>query len=271
MKLMGDAGESRAGRFETALVLGGGGMFGAYQAGAWAVLEGVFRPDVVIGASIGAVNGWAIAGECSGEDLVRQWLDFKEAAMHRFRWPRSPVSGCIDRAVFEGFVQKHFQRFTPRVPCGVTLTRLRGLEPEVVLTPDVEWRHLAASCAVPLVMPVYRVDGQWSVDGGLMSAVPLWAARRLGVKRVVAVNILPRGGPAWLRAGRAMLHAASRFKPGEEGLEVLMLEHPSPLGGIRDTARWTAANAARMVELGREDAAQALERVRSLVGVRETR
>ena len=49
----------------TALVLSAGGMFRGYQAGAWKVLRSRLRPDIVIGASAGALNGWAIAGERS--------------------------------------------------------------------------------------------------------------------------------------------------------------------------------------------------------------
>lgn len=258
--------------FDTALVLGGGGMFGAYQAGVWSVLQSIVRPDVVIGASIGSINGWAIAGGSSGEELIHQWLNFREAAIARFCWPRSPLGGCVDREAFEGFMRQHYQRFTPQIPCAVAVTRLRGLEPAVVQTPDVCWEHLAASCAVPLVMPVYRVDGRLTVDGGLMAAVPVWAAARLGAKRVIAVNVLPRGGPVWLRAGRAMLHAASRFRPVQTpGMAVLVIEHRTALGGIRDSTRWTPENSRRIIELGRADAERLLPQVRSLWPSHETR
>jgi predicted acylesterase/phospholipase RssA len=40
-----------------ALVLSGGGMFGAWQAGAWSVLARHFQPDLVVGASAGSLNG----------------------------------------------------------------------------------------------------------------------------------------------------------------------------------------------------------------------
>src|SRR6185436_480327 len=50
----------------TALVLSGGGMFGAYQAGVWAALHHSIQLDMVVGASIGCLNGWLIAGGCSG-------------------------------------------------------------------------------------------------------------------------------------------------------------------------------------------------------------
>ena len=47
---------------KTALVLSAGGMFGAYQAGVWQALSPVFRPDMVIGCSVGSINGALIAG-----------------------------------------------------------------------------------------------------------------------------------------------------------------------------------------------------------------
>ena len=48
-----------------ALVLSAGGQWGAWEAGAWKVLSQTFQPDLIVGASVGAWNGWAIAGGCS--------------------------------------------------------------------------------------------------------------------------------------------------------------------------------------------------------------
>src|SRR5437667_282201 len=62
----------------TALVLSGGGMFGAWQAGAWKALASRFQPDLVVGASVGSLNGYAIAGGASGQALC----DFRWAAGH---------------------------------------------------------------------------------------------------------------------------------------------------------------------------------------------
>jgi NTE family protein len=42
-----------------AVVFGGGGVRGAFQAGVWAVVGPQLKPDFVIGSSIGAINGWA--------------------------------------------------------------------------------------------------------------------------------------------------------------------------------------------------------------------
>ena len=48
---------------KTAVVLSAGGNYGAYQAGAWEVLAPIVEPDIVVGASVGSLNGWAIAGD----------------------------------------------------------------------------------------------------------------------------------------------------------------------------------------------------------------
>lgn len=245
-------------RYRTALVLGGGGMFGAYQAGVWAEISRYFQPDIVIGASIGAINGWAVAAGGDPEEWVAQWLDFREASVHRFRFPRSPVSGCVDREAFEAFMRGHFERFQPRLPMGVVLTDTVRLKPFVVTTPEVTWRHLAASCGVPLILPQYRLDGRWCMDGGLLASLPLWAAADLGVEAAIGVNIMPRKTPGWLLAGRALLHAAARWAPPTtNGLRAVVVEHAKPLGPLAETTRWRRETSERWVALGREDARRA--------------
>jgi predicted acylesterase/phospholipase RssA len=80
----------------TALVLSAGGMYGAYQAGAWKALADVFHPDLVVGASIGAITGWAIAGGCHPDELVDRWLHLEAASRYRWKFPRSPFHGVFD-------------------------------------------------------------------------------------------------------------------------------------------------------------------------------
>src|ERR1700722_2339651 len=52
-----------------------GGMFAAWEVGVWKVLREHFTPDLIVGASAGAWNGWAVAGGATAEELVRDWLD----------------------------------------------------------------------------------------------------------------------------------------------------------------------------------------------------
>jgi predicted acylesterase/phospholipase RssA len=238
-------------------------MFGAYQAGAWKALEGAFQPDLVVGASIGAVNGWAIAGLCPAGEWLAQWLDFREASDPRWHWPWPPWRGAIDAARFEQFMQRHCARFRPRIPFALVMTRMAGLTPVTVRDSELTWRHMAASCAMPLVMPQYRIDGHWMSDGGLLNAVPVAAAVALGARRVVAVNILPKTGPLWLRACRMALRGVTRYRPPEPppDLDLIWIEPAQPLGAFRETAVWRSGSAARWAALGERDARAALPRL----------
>ena len=58
-----------------ALVLSAGGLWAAWEIGAWKVLCETFQPDLIVGTSAGAWNGWAIAAGCSAEELAKLWLD----------------------------------------------------------------------------------------------------------------------------------------------------------------------------------------------------
>jgi len=72
------------------LVLSGGGGRGAFHAGVYKYLmeanksgvddehQSVWQPDIVVGTSIGAVNGAAIAQGISAEELEQFWLSLRE-------------------------------------------------------------------------------------------------------------------------------------------------------------------------------------------------
>ena len=239
-------------------------MFGAYEAGVWAALEGRWRPDLVVGASIGALNGWAIAGGCTGDEWVEEWLNLTQAADPGWRWTGDLAGGLIDREEFERYIRSVHARFRPRTRYALTVTDMHRLEPRLVEGPQIEWRQLAASCAVPLVMPLYRIDGRWLGDGGLLESVPVWAAERLGATRILAVNILPRRPVWYLREGRRLLRCLSGWRPQPGTARVLRLEPAAPLGGPREMVYWTRANAARMIGAGRRDAEAALDALLAL-------
>lgn len=201
---------------KNALVLSAGGMFGAYQAGAWKGLAGRFRPDVVIGASVGALNGWAIAGGAAPEQLIAQWLDPGCARLARIRLPGAPWRGIFDPAPLAERTEALWKAYRPRVEVGVVAVELGRFRPRLFRNAEITWRHLAASCAVLMCYPQVRIDSSWFTDGGLLGALPLWAAVALGAERIVAVNVLERGPLAAVPrgggrgAGRASPAAPSR-------------------------------------------------------------
>src|SRR5215467_13964744 len=98
---------------KTALVLSAGGMYGAYQAGAWKALAQVLRPDLVVGTSAGCLNGWAIAGGCTPQELAEIWLDPGMVELMRIRWRWSSWKGLWDPAPLEEQAQTLYERFRP--------------------------------------------------------------------------------------------------------------------------------------------------------------
>ncbi|MCX6621835.1 MAG: patatin-like phospholipase family protein [Acidobacteria bacterium] len=245
-------------RRKTALVLSAGGMFGAYQAGAWEAISSLEIPiDFVVGASIGSLNAWALAGGCPPEELTRRWRHLAPVRRLRWRFPWPPLGGTLDAGHFEAAIREIHGAYRPAIPCGVVLTGLRRLRPVLFSAAGLTWRHLAASCAVPGLLPVYTIDGRRYSDGGLLTALPLWAAERMGAERIIAVDAWT---PApWLRLLLRGVKLRSRVVPRlTAGVELLRIRPGQQLGSMRDALVWKRENADRWIEQGRLDASRVL-------------
>jgi NTE family protein len=229
-------------------------MFGAYQAGVWKALQPVFRPDVVIGCSVGSINGWAIAADIPAGELIRTWLDPRCAALFTPRAPWRPWRGLFDPGPLAQMVRELTSTYTPQVPFAIAVTRLPQLRIEIVATPDITWRHIVASCAVPVAYPPVRIDGHLYCDGGFLSVMPVWAAKRYGVDRAIAVNVLPSAPLTALRATVRMVRLLAPREPKVEGVEVLPLGPQRMLGRFHDAIAWDAANIRRWIDRGQADA-----------------
>ena len=248
---------------KTALVLSAGGMFGAYQAGAWRELSGVIRPDLIIGTSVGALNAWAIAGGCPPDELVRRWTDPSAAAFLELRVPRLPWRGFFDQESFSHHIQELYAAFQPQWPCGVVMIDLLRRRPRLVQSPEIRWQHLAAACAIPVGVAPVRVDGRLYVDGGLLNVAPLWAATKMGAVRAVVVNALPRLQSLVVRAAVGIMRSISPPTPEPGTLEVVTVAPSAPLGSLRDSVRWNRDAVLRSIGRGAADARQALSEMQS--------
>jgi len=248
---------------KTALVLSAGGMFGAYQAGAWKALAPVLRPDLVVGTSAGCLNGWAIAGGCAPQDLIDFWLDPAREKVMRVRWRAGSWQGLWDPAPLEEAARALHQRYPPRIPYALTLTQLPRMRPRLVPGEEVTWRHMVASCAVPCGFPPVRIDGKLYVDGGVLAALPLWAAAARGATRAIAIDALPEIPSRIVKAAARMAYRFGRNRLATDGLEVFKVSRGCALGSLDDAIHWKAANARRWIEMGEEDGAQAARRLAS--------
>jgi NTE family protein len=223
-------------------------MYAAWEVGVWKALRRRFQPDMVVGASAGAWNGWAIAGGCEVEELIELWLDPSTADILRPDWRRL---GLMRPEALHTRARELFARYRPRIPFGLTLVEVPRLRPVLVRDAEVTWQRLAATCSIPILFPPVRIGGRRYVDGGLLGALPLWAACEMGATRVVGVNAL---NTLPFRALRR-LQPRSRPTPAPE---VWRIEPSTPLGNLRDAVRWRRANVERWIEQGENDANRAL-------------
>jgi NTE family protein len=232
----------------TALVLSAGGMFSAWQVGVWKALRCRFQPDMVVGASAGAWNGWAIAGGCPVEELIESWLRPSTGDILRPDWRRL---GLMRPQALRGKARELFERYRPQIPFGLTVVEVPRMKLRLFRDGEITLPLLAAACSIPILFPPVKVGGRRYVDGGLLGALPLWAACEMGATRVVAVKALT----AW--PFRAMRRLLPPRRPSPE-THISLIEPSTPLGSLRDAVRWRPANVKRWIEQGENDANRAL-------------
>jgi NTE family protein len=237
-----------------ALVLSAGGAFAAYQAGAWEVLSARFSPDVVVGASAGALNAWAVAGGATPSELTELWLD--PACAGAFTIRRRPGLGVFDPAPLHTRIEALWKAYRPRMQVGIVAVELRSLRPRLFRNGEITWRHLAASCALPFGYPPVRLGGKLHVDGGLLDALPLWAAAEMGATQIVAIDVFDRAPSSPLRAVvRGFRVVMPRPPSVPAGIETRLIVPSENLGSSRKAVFWDPAAVERWIALGRADAA----------------
>jgi NTE family protein len=151
------------------------------------------------------------------------------------------------------------ERYRLQRPFALTVTEWAGLRPRIYRGVEVTWRHLAASCAVPGVMPQVQLEGRWCTDGGLLAALPVWAAAELGATEVVGLHVLGRFPAPWLGPFVEGFRAVFRRRVRVAGpVRVRVLEPGQRLGGLRDTLWAGQAQVERWIEQGARDAERAL-------------
>jgi hypothetical protein len=231
-----------------ALLLSAGGAFGSYQAGVWQALEEADqRPNLLAGASIGAVNAAAIARGASSRRLQEWWRDPASDIFHG-SWARSL------RRRLEELLQE-FPHTPTSPPLLVTATRLPSTRIEVFRDSKVDAAVLLASCAVPPFFPPVRIDCRLYLDGGLFRRLPSVSA-----PEPMVVDLLAAPPSRLLRlAARAVIALRSLWISDPEApAPGLTISPAEPLGSPRDLFRWDRARVDRWIEQGYRDACRAL-------------
>ena len=251
--------------------MSGGGGFGAYQVGAWRALEEArWRPDVVLGTSIGAVNAFLISRGVNAVELRRAWVEMPaQLAAPNGGFRLFPYSREVPR--FRAWTAEIARQFGSRpLSCRlqVCMAELRSGAMRVVEGGAVTERHLLAACALPPIMPPVRVDGRLYVDGGTLYPVPLKEAVATGADEIVAVDLFrgaPCNAPRVLRLTTLWIRNLLRresHQPASEDLARVRLRrlgHATSLGTVRQCFEWVPGRVERLMEMGYRDTLAAVD------------
>jgi NTE family protein len=171
------------------IALGGGAAKGFAHIGVIKMLEANgIRPEVVSGTSAGSVVGALYASGMDAFEMQQHAVALDEA---RIRDVTLFNGGLIRGQKLQDYVnemvgRRPFEKM--RMPFAVVSTRLETGDRTVFVRGNVG-QAVRASCSIPGVFEPVKIGDYRYVDGGVVSPVPVDAARQLGADFVIAVDI----------------------------------------------------------------------------------
>jgi len=193
--------EERPPKARTAFVLGGGGVLGASEVGMLkALIEDGVRPDLVLGTSIGAINGAMVAADPSigtidqlahmwqdliasnvfGASLLTQTRTLLQTGTHLHR------TGPLRTLLEAQFAGRMIEDLAVRFGC-VAASIERSTEHWFTSGPVVD--AVLASSAVPGLLAPAEIDGEHFFDGGLVDSIPVGRAIEQGAETVYVLQV----------------------------------------------------------------------------------
>jgi NTE family protein len=186
----------------TAFVLGGGGVLGAAEVGMLqALFERDVTPDLVLGTSVGALNGAMVARDPTAAVIDRMAELWTSAARNgdvygdrRLRTVRRAVSTGthiysakpMTERLREEFGDLTFEELPVRFQvCAASIER--AAEHWFDSGPVVD--AIVASAAVPGLLPPARVGDEHFLDGGIVNSIPVGRAVQLGARRIFVLQV----------------------------------------------------------------------------------
>lgn len=185
-----------------AFVLGGGGVRGAVEIGMLqALLERGVRPDLVVGTSIGAINGALVARDPTPgviPALERAWMSPEANAVYgdsiatqltRLVKTRThlnspaPLRRLLERALG---ADTRFEDLA--VPLRVVAAGIeRAAEHVFDAGPLIP--AILASASVPGLLPPTRIGDEHFIDGGIVNSIPIEQALAAGARTVFVLQV----------------------------------------------------------------------------------
>jgi NTE family protein len=186
---------------KVAFVLSGGGNLGAVQVGMLrALLERGITPDMIVGCSVGAINGAALADEptlvgvarleqvwrnVDGNDLMPRSVLPNAVAMARKGEAIHDNDG-LRQMLTAAMGARDFADLTVHFECVATdVDAVR----EVWFSKGPLVEAILASSAMPALYPAVEIDGVRYLDGAIVNDVPLSRAVELGATQLYVLQV----------------------------------------------------------------------------------
>src|SRR3954451_18272939 len=237
---------------DVAFVLGGGGQLGAHEVGMLrALLERGIVPGLVVGTSVGAINGAAVAAKPSlaaVERLTQTWSAierddvFAGSILGRLGTLARTRTHLYDngslRAQLSESLPARIEDLAVPFQC-VAASIEQAAEHWFSQGPPVA--AVLASSAVPGILPPVEVDGEHFVDGGVVNSIPVGRAVALGARTIFVLHVgrldRPLEPPRWpWEVGLVAFEIARRHRfvrdlagmPDDVAVHVLPTGDPDP-------------------------------------------
>ncbi|PJZ85816.1 patatin-like phospholipase family protein [Leptospira harrisiae] len=222
-----------------ALVLSGGGARGAYQAGVLRYLEEIhWKPDIICGTSVGAINACAIGSGMNSSRLSELWLRLNQKNIMRYSiWNmlkglfRKKYYPLVETYPLKKFIHENLD-FTKlnesKTKVIISAVNILSSELKFFENPNLQIEHILASSAIPMIFPWQIIDGEPYWDGGVMANTPILPALTNEASEIVVVLLSPVGGMRVMDAPKTKDEALERlfelyllgsYRSVEQGLE----------------------------------------------------
>jgi NTE family protein len=185
----------------TAFVFGGGGVLGATQVGMLrALLAHGVQPDLVVGTSVGALNGAMLATDPNMATVDRMqelwtslsrsgvFADSVVAQVARLAAQRTHLHSALPlrRMLEQHLSVQRIEELPVRFEC-VAASIERSVAHWFSDGPVID--AVIASCAVPGLFPPARIGEEHYYDGGLVHSIPVGRAAQLGAQRIYVLHV----------------------------------------------------------------------------------
>lgn len=268
-----------AARGGVALVLSGGAARGYAHVGVIKALEAHgLRPDLVVGSSAGSIVGSLYASGMTAQELEAA---IAELGRHQFSDVELPGLGILPGTLgvvrgdrLHSFIDDRARRhriedFPMRF--AAVATDLATGEARIFNAGDVG-TAVRASSAVPGIIAPAEIGGRLYSDGQLSSPVPVDAARRLGARVVIAVDVIypPQDAAPRTAVGvlfQAFMITVHRLRSIEAARADLVIV--PDLG--RTSGQFSFGDRERLVAAGERAGLEAIAQLRLLFAVNASR